>query len=158
MMKSSEKHVAPGGEVSARRFRLRGLAVLLPCLAVLGVSAWLTPDPRGVGTHEQLGLGTCSMLIDRGWPCPGCGLTTAFASTANGQLVAAFQAQAAGPILLAAVVLLAVAAAVELATGRDQLRRFRPGWWCVIAPILVILIGWGIKAYIGWKTGMYPLR
>ena len=141
-----------------RSFRGRGLVVLLPCLAVLGVSAWLSPDPRGVGTHEQLGLSTCGALVDYGWPCPGCGLTTAFAAMAHGQLAAAFHAQAAGPALFVAVVLLAVVAAVELATGRDDLRRFHPGWWCLWAPVLAMLIGWGVKAYLGWKTGVYPLH
>jgi len=148
----------PATQPPPRSFRWRGVLVLVPCLAVLGVSAWLRPDPSGVGTHEQLGLSTCSMLIDRGWPCPGCGLTTSFAAVAHGQFVAAFRAQAAGPLLFALVVLLTVAAAAEAVTGRDCLRRFRPGWWCVIVPILLMFIGWGLKAYLGWRAGIYPLR
>ena len=132
--------------------------MLSPCLAVLGASVWLTPDPHGVGTHEQLGLSPCSMLIDYGWPCPGCGLTTAFAAVAHGQFVAAFRAQLAGPFLFVGVVLLVLASGAEVITGRDYLRRFRPGWWCVVVPVLITLIGWGVKAYLGWQAGVYPLH
>jgi len=149
---------ADADDVPPRSFRVRGLVVLLPCLAVLGVSFWLSPEPGGVGTHEQLGLSTCGTLVDYGWPCPGCGLTTAFSAMAHGQVAAAFGAQSAGPVLFVVVVLLAVAAMLELVTGHDHLRRFRPGWWCVWAPVLITLIGWGVKAYLGWQAGVYPLH
>ena len=153
----------PPGEHSdaaspSRSFRCRGLLVLAPCLAVLGASMWLTPDPYGVGTHEQLGLSPCGMLIDHGWPCPGCGLTTSFAAVAHGRFVEAFRAQFAGPFLFMGVLLLTFASAAEAATGRDFLRRFRPLWLYVAAPILLTLIGWGLKAYLGWTAGTYPLR
>jgi len=30
-------------------------------LLLLGVAVWLLPDPRGIGTHKQLGLPPCSV-------------------------------------------------------------------------------------------------
>ena len=47
--------------------------------AVLVVAALLTPSPIGHSTHTQLGLPPCGFLVMTGLPCPGCGMTTAFA-------------------------------------------------------------------------------
>lgn len=47
--------------------------------AVMITAAMLTPNPVGHGTHTQLGLPPCGFLVFTGYPCPGCGLTTAFA-------------------------------------------------------------------------------
>jgi len=139
-------------------YRLRGLLVLLPCVVVLGLSVWLRPDARGIGTHEQLGLQACGALVDYGWPCPACGMTTAFAASAHGRFLDAFRAHAFGPILFAATAMLAIFSAWELATNKDQLRRLRPGWWWIYTPVLGMLIGWGIKAYMGYLSGVYPLH
>lgn len=54
-------------------------------IAVLVAAAWIEPDPRGYGTHTQLGLPPCGFLVLTGFPCPGCGLTTAFAYGIRGQ-------------------------------------------------------------------------
>ncbi|MCA9567665.1 MAG: hypothetical protein KC656_07475, partial [Myxococcales bacterium] len=37
---------------------------------VLGLSAWLTPNPTGHATHLQLGLSPCTILTLTGYPCP----------------------------------------------------------------------------------------
>lgn len=74
-------------------------------LAVLSVAAWLTPSPTGFGTHEQLalrpsvGLQTCTWVALTGKPCPTCGMTTAFAHSANADFLAAFKAQPMGTLL-----------------------------------------------------------
>lgn len=52
-------------------------------LAVIITARFLTPDPSGHGTHTQLGLPPCGFLVLTGCPCPGCGLTTAFAHMAH---------------------------------------------------------------------------
>jgi hypothetical protein len=53
-------------------------------LAVLTTARTLTPNPAGHSTHTQLGLPPCGFLVmTGGCPCPGCGLTTAFAHLAH---------------------------------------------------------------------------
>jgi len=82
----------PTSSVPADRLRLpppaRALLVVLG-LAIVGVwavAARLTPDRRGYGTHEQLGLPPCSFRLLTGKPCPSCGLTTSFCHMAHGQV------------------------------------------------------------------------
>lgn len=50
---------------------------------LLLVGRLLQPSPGGVGTHEQLGLPSCTFLYFTGIPCPGCGLTTSVAHAAH---------------------------------------------------------------------------
>lgn len=66
------------------------------CLVLLLVSSSLKPDPAGHGTHRQLGLPACGMVAAINKPCPTCGMTTAFAHAANGNLVKSFTTQPAG--------------------------------------------------------------
>lgn len=83
----------------AWRNRLLALAILLPSATLVGLSAWLTPDPSGVGTHLQLGIRACSTLALTGYPCPTCGMTTAFTLAAHGRIFSAFATQPAGAFL-----------------------------------------------------------
>jgi hypothetical protein len=53
--------------------------VALGALVCLILAAWINPDRRGHGTHEQLGLPPCGMVAAYGLPCPSCGFTTSFA-------------------------------------------------------------------------------
>ena len=53
--------------------------------AVLGIARWVQPDPRGYGTHEQLGLPPCAFRVLTRIPCPACGLTTSFAYVVRGE-------------------------------------------------------------------------
>ena len=69
--------------------------------AGFGVSAWLSPDPRGFGTHQQFGLPPCSLLLLTGTPCPSCGGTTAFAHFVRGHWPSAMRANAAAFALAA---------------------------------------------------------
>ena len=65
------------------------LALVLAALALVGVLVvvrCLTPDPRGFGTHTQLGLLPCTFERLTGRRCPTCGMTTAYAWFARGQL------------------------------------------------------------------------
>lgn len=76
--------------------------------AVVYTAHSLHPDPRGFGTHQQLGLPPCEFGRITGIACPGCGLTTAFAHTAHGQFFSAFKAHLMGPLLFAAVLAVAL--------------------------------------------------
>ncbi|MCA8957027.1 MAG: DUF2752 domain-containing protein [Planctomycetes bacterium] len=57
--------------------RLLATATLLCALGFVWFLSGLTPDPRGHGTHEQLGMERCGWVIHYGKPCPTCGVTTA---------------------------------------------------------------------------------
>lgn len=81
----------------AARLLLVGTALALA--AVLGTARWMTPDPRGYGTHEQIGLPACTFRQITGVPCPSCGMTTSFAYGVRGRLVSALRANPAGCLL-----------------------------------------------------------
>ena len=66
---------------------------------VLAAAAILEPDVRGYGTHTQLGLPPCGFRLLTGFPCPGCGLTTAFAHAIRGDWTAASAANPLGLLL-----------------------------------------------------------
>lgn len=69
------------------------------CLTVLIVAACLTPSLAGHGTHQQLGLPPCGWLVTTGYPCPTCGMTTAFAAATEGHWLASVRAQPFGTML-----------------------------------------------------------
>jgi hypothetical protein len=79
----------------------RGLLVALGLLllAGFGLAGRLAPDPRGYGTHEQLGLPVCTFQMLSDLPCPSCGSTTAFAHFVRGQWPSAVRANAAAFVL-----------------------------------------------------------
>jgi hypothetical protein len=113
------------------------------CAFVLGVAAMLEPDARGFGTHTQLGLPPCAFQALTGWPCPGCGLTTAFAHAVRGDW---FLAAAANPLGLALFVVtcvcipLGVTAALRSWSVDLVLRRFAIGRWALaVAGCAVVL-------------------
>jgi Protein of unknown function (DUF2752) len=87
------------------------------CLVgLLVVARKLEPDPRGFGTHTQLGLRPCAFLTVTGRLCPTCGMTTSFAWFYRGRIDRSWQANPAGCVyalltvpLIAWLVLSAVA-------------------------------------------------
>ena len=137
---------ADGGRcASLARVRWVGLAVAVPCVAVLVMAVWLRPDSRGYDTHTQLGLSACGFMQTTGLPCPTCGMTTSFAYMAEGRPVMAVRTQAFGAVLF---VLTAAAGGVGLAqlvTGRNLLGRFRPRTWWLWAGLAGGIAGWAIK-------------
>jgi hypothetical protein len=152
--------VEPAQVEAHPRRRLYAAAVLLACGGVIALAAWLEPDPRGYGTHQQLGFGKCGMLITTGFPCPTCGMTTAFAYTVRGRLVSAFLAQPAGFLLALATMGCAVVAGWVLVTGRIPQVHVP-----VITPyrlffgLLVLLVGsWAFKIVLGLLDGTLPDR
>lgn len=73
--------------------------ICIGLLACLGVASWLTPDPQGRGTHQQLGLPPCSSVSILGMRCPACGMTTSWALMMEGQVVQAIQTNTGGTLL-----------------------------------------------------------
>lgn len=92
--------------------------VLGGCLGLWVVAASLTPASAGVGTHQQLGLAPCSLLSLSGYPCPTCGMTTAFSLAVRGRFFAAFTAQPAGLVFAMLTAFAAAQAISALWLGR----------------------------------------
>jgi hypothetical protein len=139
---------------------VRGAALLVfvGCMGVLGIALYLRPDPRGIGTHEQLFRGPCGLLLTTGYPCPTCGMTTAFAYAVRGQWVRAFSAQPVGLLLCLATVGLALVAARALFCGRwpriGIIERYPLA--LMVGFIVVFFAGWGFKLVVGIRTGVFP--
>jgi hypothetical protein len=86
-------------EVSNRRLISAQLVwFIVWCMASIGALV-ATPNVHGHGTHTSLGLPACPsvQVFDR--PCPGCGLTTAFAWMVRGDVGRAAKAHALGPFM-----------------------------------------------------------
>ncbi|MBN72454.1 MAG: hypothetical protein CME32_24625 [Gimesia sp.] len=80
------------------------LRLLLICwsLFLIGgfcVAIRIQPDPRGFGSHQQLGFAPCVIKNQFSIPCPSCGMTTSFSHFVRGQLSQSAQANTSGLIL-----------------------------------------------------------
>lgn len=140
--------------------RIIATLVLAICLTLLGIAMRLTPDPRGFGTHHQLGMGACGMLLTTGLPCPTCGMTTAFAHAVRGQFLAAAWAQPGGLVLALFTIALVPYMLGAVILGRwpfvMQLSRIPP-YWLFIALLTVLLGGWAAKLVTGLVTHTLPV-
>ena len=136
--------------------RVAQVAAVVVCWAVLIVAAWgLEPSAEGLGTHEQLGLQPCGFYRMTGRPCPGCGLTTAFALMAHGQVVKGVIVQPFGAALFVLVAAVAVAVPVTVILGRSWnlilLRINAPVW--LYALVFLALAAWIYKIIHGQVAG-----
>ena len=120
-------------------------------VAVFGIAVWLKPDPRGFGTHQQLGLPPCTFRSMTGISCPHCGLTTSFCYFVRGQFLSSTKANPAGVLLASASVLILIWSVVvsirgirlvSQEPGRDLLVGF--GIW-----VLLSIVIWLLRLY--WK-------
>lgn len=129
------------------------VGTLLAAFAVLALGLWITPDPRGFGTHEQLGMPPCAFLAVTGFPCPGCGVTTSVSLAAHGLFERSFWTQPLGLLLTIAVPLAALFALVQHARGQDLggvTRSMRPlAWAFVVGGIALASWIWKIAAMHG---------
>ena len=127
----------------------RGVAVLaaIGAFGLLLLGLFLTPDPRGLGTHEQLGLPPCTAQWLLGIPCPFCGMTTAFSLVSRGNLVAGFLAQPAGALLALACAGAGLASLAGALTGRWAARspRFVQKRWGMAVAGFVLTAAWLYK-------------
>lgn len=142
------------------KIRLAALATFAACAAVLGIAVWLSPDPRGFGTHQQLGFGICGMLLTTGFPCPTCGMTTAFSHTVRGQWLHAVYAQPTGFVLALGTAAIAAISLFAIAAGRwPRIRIPIVTPYRLFMVLLVLFIGgWAIKLGIGLLDGSLPVE
>lgn len=123
----------------------RRLTLLLGAgiVVVFGIAVWLTPDPRGFGTHQQLGMPPCTFRTLIGVNCPHCGLTTSFSWFVRGEFDNSMKANPAGLILASAGVVVLIwcivvsirgAFVVTHEPGRDLLIGF--GIWVLLSVVI----------------------
>ncbi|MCB9777489.1 MAG: DUF2752 domain-containing protein [Alphaproteobacteria bacterium] len=130
--------------------RLVGLGLALPSGVVLAIARSLTPDPAGMGTHRQLGLGGCAFLTATGVPCPMCGMTTTFTHMAHLSPLTALGTQPFGVVLFLCTVGAFALGGADLLLPAGRWRRVvswvdrREGW---IAGLLLLglILGWAYK-------------
>jgi len=122
-------------------------------LAAMLATAWrLTPSPRGLGTHQQLGLAPCTVEQWFGLRCPSCGMTTAWAHVVQGQVLAACRANAGGTLL--AVFALGGTPWLIASGARGRWIVGRPSeWWlfaAALAIVVITLVQWAVRVSLGW--------
>jgi hypothetical protein len=126
-------------------------SLLFLSILLIGIAAFLRPDQRGYGTHEQLRfVPPCGFKKLTGLPCPSCGMTTAFAYMAHGQF---FKAAITHPYAAMLFVLLAITGIASLAglifnwplptfLGRHEMKKL----W--LALVLVFLAYWVLNVVL----------
>lgn len=111
------------------------LAGALVVAVPLVVATRLTPDPAGLGTHQQLGLPPCAFRAVWGVRCPACGMTTSWAHFVRGQLVSSVQVNPAGAMLAALASLTSAGLLMQVVVGRIP----RRGWWAAVAWGMIVI-------------------
>ncbi|MAT68839.1 MAG: hypothetical protein CMJ58_04885 [Planctomycetaceae bacterium] len=124
--------------------RLSVAALVAVLVGALAAAAWVTPDARGHGTHEQLGLAPCKFRSLTGHACPSCGMTTAWARMVRGDVVGATLANAAGAALAVAAIVAVPWLLVAVIRGRWPWRRPR------LEPILYVGTLWLALIALDW--------
>jgi hypothetical protein len=132
------------------RTRLVAMAVLGACIAIWCAAAYLKPAVAGIGTHQQLGMAPCSLITMTGYPCPTCGMTTAFAWAIRGKFLASFAAQPVGFLLAILTAITAVQAVYVLSRGKMwTLNWYRTTPFRLAAfSVAVVLGGWIYKVIV----------
>lgn len=139
------KATDPSGPVRLSiRLRLTLAVAGVAGLVLLAVAGRLRPDPRGLGTHQQLGLPPCTFAWLFGRRCPSCGMTTSWAYAVRGKWGRAVEASAGGA-LLAAIALVAVPW-LGVSAGRGRWLGGLPGDRTLaavaVAVVIVTLVDW----------------
>ncbi|MFW2388023.1 MAG: DUF2752 domain-containing protein [Polyangiales bacterium] len=119
-------------------------------ISLLVVAAFVEPDSRGYGTHQQLGLPPCGFLLLTGSPCPGCGLTTAFAYGVRGQWSMAASANPLGLILfllVCACVPLGITAALRGWSIDEVIVRFNLNNWALAVAACAVVV-WVVRLVV----------
>lgn len=111
------------------------------------VAAVLEPDPRGHGTHQQLGLGPCTFARWVHVRCPSCGMTTAWCHAAHGDLVTAVNTHVTGTLLALATLGVGLVSLFVALTGQRfrLLSSDRQYVWLAVIAIGSVMLEWGCR-------------
>ncbi len=126
-----------------------GTAILAAAVLV-SLGLFLTPDPRGVGTHEQVGLRPCTTMELWGIPCPGCGVTTSVTKATQRNFWGSFKNQPFGFLCFLFGIAFVVWTPIAHFRGRDLWADFnslRLGRWLVVSCVLAGL-AWAYKIWL----------
>ena len=130
------------------RVSLTGVGALF--IIVLATATRLEPDPRGLGTHQALGLPPCTFQGLLGSRCPACGMTTSWSYFVRGEIVKSLAANAAGTLLATIAIISAPWMLTCALTGRwlgYEASRAAAFVATVTVPV-VALIQWGLRNWI----------
>lgn len=127
--------------------RVFSVTLLVGAALVLVLSFLLTPSPSGIGTHCRLLGVPCLFHHFTGLPCPFCGMTTAFAHMARGEIAGAFSAHVLGPALYVLTWAAGVLGAIGLIRGRWPLPAFAMSSRFNQVVIVVILAAWIVNVW-----------
>src|SRR5688572_32645537 len=101
--------------------RIAMVAGGLVLVALLALAAVLKPNTSGMGTHRQLGLPPCSLVVLTGVRWPSCGMTTSWAHLMRGNFAASVRANSGGTLFALAAIASGPSLLVSGLSGR---RRF----------------------------------
>lgn len=122
------------------------LSILAAGLSItLAVAMWLSPDPSGLGTHQQLGLPPCTSITVMGLRCPACGMTTSWALMAEGRIAEAIGANLGGSLLFMVALVSVPWLSWVIWTGSPKARE-QWGFFALsgsIASMLIAFVLWG---------------
>lgn len=125
-------------------------AVGIPLLWI-AVGLWLEPDPRGFGTHEQLGLSACQVSESLGLPCPTCGATTAAALLLHGQPVESWNTHPFGFLFVLGTLAFSLQVLRMHRRGDDAFAMLMEGggrlWGTAF--LLSLAVGWAWRLLVG---------
>jgi hypothetical protein len=132
---------------SATGRRVVAAVVAIVALGILVLAAALDPSPAGLGTHQRLGMAPCGWIVLMDTPCPTCGMTTAFAHAADGNLLASAATQPLGAVLALATAMTLLVAIFVAVTGSRVGHVFRGLWtgWTMWIVGGFALLSWGYK-------------
>jgi Protein of unknown function (DUF2752) len=132
------------------RTRVLLLIVAAGLAGLLGLARTLVPDPRGFGTHLQLGLQPCTFVTMTGRLCPTCGMTTAFAWVTRGRVDRSWGANPAGCIF--ALLSIPLMAWFVVSAVRDEPVGFRsvsgPMMGLLTAGVVFCLASWLVRLIV----------
>jgi len=125
---------------SAGHWLVVGLA-LFGVLVPVALGLLLEPDPRGHGTHEQLGMRPCLSMQELGIPCPGCGVTTSVTLAVQGEWWQSVTTQPLGMILILGAIGFFLWTVQGILRGQDLGERIQCfSWlrWSLVGSVVVV--------------------
>ena len=138
---------AKSRQTPAVRFGTALIAII--CAGILVVAALIKPDPSGVGSHKQLGMQACGFYERTGYPCPTCGMTTAFSNVVRGRLIEAFTVQPAGALAALACLVISLVAGYMAIVGQFPDKYMNFLFWVESHMVTSVLICIGV-VMVGW--------